>query len=179
MMSNGPCSSRLSFQSGTRSTTAASTSSGVSSTKTWRKPSRCSPRSDRRSCDFCLRTTCGPKSRSARPAVPLLADPLGQVEHDGHRQAVVLPGQLDERLAGLGLDVGGIDHREPPQGQPLAGDEVEHLEGLVRDRLIVLVVADHPPAGVGREDLGRQEVLAGERALARAAGADQDDEAES
>ena len=31
-MSNGPCSSRLSFQSGTRSTIAASTSSGVSNT---------------------------------------------------------------------------------------------------------------------------------------------------
>ena len=37
---------------------------------------------------------------------------------------------------------------------------------------------DHRPAGVGREDLGRLEVLAGERALARAAGADQDDEGE-
>ena len=178
MMSNGPCSSRLSFQSGTRSMVAASTSSGVSSTKTCRKPSRWSPRSDRRSCDFWLRTTCGPKSRSARPAVALLAELLGQVEHDRHRQAVILPGQFHQRLAGLGLDVGGVDHREPPQGQPLPGDEPEHLERLVRDRLVVLVVADHPPAGVGREDLRGLEVPAGERALARAAGADQDDEAQ-
>ena len=37
MMSNGPCSSRLSFHSGLRSIVAASTSSGVSKTKTWRK----------------------------------------------------------------------------------------------------------------------------------------------
>ena len=91
------------------------------------------------------------------PAVALLAELLGQVEHDGHRQAVVLPGQLHQRLAGLGLDVGGVDHREPPQGQPLGGDEVEHLEGVVRDRLVVLVVADHPPAGVrGEDSVGRK-----------------------
>ena len=103
------------------------------------------PPSDRRSCDFWLRTTCGPKSRSARPAVALLTDPLGQVEHDRHRQAVVLPGQFHQRLAGLGLDVGGVNHREPPQGQPLPGDEPEHLEGVVRDRLVVLVVARPSP----------------------------------
>ena len=145
MMSNGPCSSRRSFQSGTRSTVAASTSSGVSRTKTCRKPSLRSPRSDRRSCDVWLRTTCGPKSRSGRGPVPLVADPLGQVEHDGHRQAVILPGQLDQRLAGLGLDVGGVDDRQPPQGQPLAGDEPEHLEGVLGDGLVVLVVADHRP----------------------------------
>ena len=55
-----------------------------------------------------------------REPVALLADRLGQVQHDGDRQAVVLPGQLDQRLAGLGLDVGGVDDRQPPQGQPLA-----------------------------------------------------------
>ena len=47
--------------------TAASTSSGVSKMKTCEKPSRFSPRMDRRSCDFCCRMTCGPKLRSSRP----------------------------------------------------------------------------------------------------------------
>lgn len=42
--------------------------------------------------------------------------------------------------------------------------------------LIVLVVADHATAGVRRENLGGQEMLAGKRTLAGAAGADQDDE---
>ena len=65
-MSNGPCSPVLSFQSGTLSTVASCTSSGDSMTKTWRKPSFRRPRSDRRSCDDWLRTTCGPKSRSGR-----------------------------------------------------------------------------------------------------------------
>ena len=32
----------------------------------WRKPSLARPRSDRRSCDCCWRTTWGPKSRSSR-----------------------------------------------------------------------------------------------------------------
>ncbi len=67
MTSNGPWSSRRSFQSGTRSTAAASTSSGASRTNTWRNPSRFNPRSDRRNCDRCCRITCGPKVRSSRP----------------------------------------------------------------------------------------------------------------
>ena len=178
MMSNGPCSSRLSFQRGTRSTVDASTSSGESSTKTCRKPSRWSPA--QRPSE--LRLLVADDVRAEVPlgslAVALQAELLGEVEHDRHRQAVILPGQFHQRLAGLGLDVGGVDHREPPQGQPLPGDELEHLERLVRDRLVVLVVADHASAGVGREDLRGLEVPAGERALARPAGADQYDEAE-
>ena len=105
-----------------------------------------------------------------------MTDLFGQVQHDGDREAVVLAGQCDQRLAGLGLDVGGVDDSQPPEGEALGGDEVQDLEGVVRDRLIVLVVADHSPAGVGGQDFGGQEVLAGERGLAGAAGADQDDE---
>ena len=111
-------------------------------------------------------------------AVALQTELLWEVENNCYRQAMVLPGQLHQRFASLGLDVRGVDHREPPQGQPLPGDEPEHLERLVRDRLVVLVVADHAPAGIGREDLRGLEVAAGEGALARAAGADQDEEAE-
>ena len=120
-----------------------------------------------------------------RPEVPvlpatvsLLADLLGQVEDQGHRKAVVLPSKLDQRLAGLGLDVGGIHDGQMSQGQPLSGDEVQNLECLVGRRLVVLVVADHSTAGIGRKHLRGQEVLAGKGALARAAGADEDDEGE-
>ena len=45
-------------------------------------------------------------------AIPLLADALRQVEDDGDRQAVILPGQLHQRAAGLGLHVGRIDDRQ-------------------------------------------------------------------
>src|SRR3954454_22577911 len=66
MMSNGPRSDLRLFHSGCRSIETCSTSSGVVSTCTYRNPSRSSPRSPRRSCIDWLRTTCGPKSRSAR-----------------------------------------------------------------------------------------------------------------
>ncbi len=118
----------------------------------------------------------GPERPVGTVPVSLLADPLGHVQDDRHGQAVILPGQFDPGLAGLGLDVGGVDDRQPSECQPLPGDEPEDFEGVLGDGLVVLVVADHPPAGVGGEDLGGPEVLAGERALARAAGADQDDQ---
>ena len=45
-------------------------------------------------------STCGPKSRSSRPWFRSCADLLGQVEDDGHRQAVVLPGKLRPAACG-------------------------------------------------------------------------------
>ena len=111
-------------------------------------------------------------------AVAVLAEPFRQIQHDGDRQAVVTPSQFDERLAGLGLHIGGVDHRQPAQRQPLGGDVVQHFEGVVGDGLVVRVVSHHRPAGVRRQDFGGQEVLAREGALASAAGADEDDNAE-
>ena len=146
--------------------------------KTCEKPSRFSPRMRPAKLRLLLPDDMRPEVPVFPAAVPLLADLFGQVEDQGHRQAVVFPSKLDERLAGLGLDVGGVDDGQMSQGQPLSGDEMQQLERLVGHRLVVLVVADHPPAGIRREDLRGQEVLAGERALARAAGADEDDEGE-
>ncbi len=108
--------------------------------------------------------------------VARLADLFRQVEHDRDGQHVVLAGQLDELLAALGLHVGGVDDGEPARGEPLAGDVVQDVEGVTAGALVVLVVGDQPPAEVGGDDLGRLEVPAGERGLARAAGADEDDE---
>jgi hypothetical protein len=80
--------------------------------------------------------------------IPLLTDLLGQVQHDGDRKAVVLPGEGDERLARFRLHVGRLDDRQAAQGQPLPGDEVQDLEGVVRHGLIVFLVADRRSAGV-------------------------------
>ena len=110
--------------------------------------------------------------------IPLLADPFRQIEYDGDRKAVVLPAKLDQRLAGFGLNIGGIDDGETAKGQPLAGDEVQNLECVVRHRLLVFVVRDYSPAIIRRQYLGGPKVLAGEGALARATGADEDDEGE-
>ena len=86
-----------------------------------------------------------------RVAVAFLADPLGEVEHDRHRQHVVLPGKRDQRLARLLLDVGRVDHGQPPGGQPLAGDVVQRVERVAGRRLVVLVVGDEPAEEVRGE----------------------------
>ena len=97
--------------------------------------------------------------RAERPVgprrVPLVAELLRQVHDDRDREAVELAGQCDERLSGLGLHVRRVDHGEPPGGEPLARDEVQHLERVVRRALVVLVVRDEAAAEVRGEDLGR------------------------
>ena len=109
-------------------------------------------------------------------SVAVGAHPLGHVEDDGHGQDVVLFGQADETASGLDLDVGGVDDREAPGIEALPGDEVQHVEGGVGGRLVVLVVADQPPTEIGREHLGGQEVAGGEGRLARPGHADEGDE---
>ncbi len=118
--------------------------------------------------------------RAERPLWPLpvaiLAETFRHVQHDGDGEAMVSASQLNERLARLRLDIRGVDDGQPAERQPLGGDEVQDLEGVAGDGLVILVVADHAPAGVGGENLGRQKMPARERTLARPAGADQDDE---
>lgn len=105
--------------------------------------------------------------------VPLGADLLGQVQDDGDGQHVVAARQVDQLTAALALDAGGVDDGEPSGGQPLAGDVVEHVEGVGAGALVVLVVGDQAAAEVGGEHLGRLEVACREGRLAGAGGADQ------
>jgi hypothetical protein len=110
--------------------------------------------------------------------VPRYADALGHVEHDRDGQHVMLTGQCDELAACVGLHVGGVDDAEPPGGQPLTDDVVQHVERIRGRRLVVLVVGDQTTAEVGGDDLGRLEVRAGERRLARPGDTDQHDQAQ-
>ena len=80
--------------------------------------------------------------------------------------------------AGVALHVGRVDDGQPAGGEPLAGDVVQHVEGVGGRRLVVLVVGDQAAAEVAGEHLGGTEVLAREGRLARAGHADQDHEAE-
>ena len=98
------------------------------------------------------------------------------VEHDRHRQHVVRPRELDELAAGLARDVRRVDDREPAGGEPLACDVAEHVEGVLRRVLIVLVVAHHPATHIAREHLVRPEVPRREGRLARPGDADERDE---
>jgi len=112
------------------------------------------------------------RSRGVAP----LADRLGDIEHDRDRQQVMTPGELDEWLARLGLDVGRVDDREPAGLEALAGDVVERVERRLGRRLVVLVVGDQAAEGVGRQHLGGQEVAARERRLAGPGRAHEDDQ---
>ena len=116
----------------------------------------------------------GGADRAAGPQpVALLAHRLGQVEGDGGRQEVVLAGDAEQRLAGVGLEVGGVDGGETPAAQPPGGGEVEQVEGVSAGGLVGLVVADQGAEEVGGEHLGRPEVLAREGGLAGAGRADE------
>ena len=61
-------------------------------------------------------------------SVAVLADALGDVEHDRHRQDVEPARQCDERLARVLLDVRGVDDGQAARGEPLPSNEVERLE---------------------------------------------------
>ena len=50
----------------------------------------------------------------------------------------------------VGLNIGGIDHRQPSSHQALCGDETQHFERVFRGDLVVYVVGNQPAAGVGR-----------------------------
>ena len=110
--------------------------------------------------------------------VALGAQPLRQVQDDGHREHVVLPGDQDQVAAGLGLHVGRVDHGQAACLEALADDEPQQLERGRGGGLVVLVVGDQPAAEVRGDDLGRLEVRAGERRLARSGHADQQDQAQ-
>ena len=103
--------------------------------------------------------------RAERPVrarrVPLDTDLLGHVEDDRHRQHVVLPGQGQQRPAGVRLHVGRVDHGELAELEPLGGDRVQRLERRRGDRLVVLVVPDQAAERVRGEHLGRPETTAG------------------
>ena len=178
MTSNGPASCRRSLYSLVRAIAAAATSSGVRSTCTVRNPSRPSPRSAAAE----LAALAAEHVRAEVPVraagVALGAELLRQVEHDRDRQHVVLAGQHDQLAAGFGLHVGGVDDGQPAGCQPLAGDELQHLERGRRGGLVVLVVGDQAAAEVRGDHLGRLEVRPGERRLARAGHADQHDQAQ-
>src|SRR5205823_2240486 len=83
---------------------------------------------------------------------------------------------MNQRPAGLGLHVRRVNDRQSAPCQSLAGNEVQHLEGILGGCLVVLIVADQSTAVIRRDYFARQEVLPRKRALARSAGTDQDDE---
>ena len=109
--------------------------------------------------------------------VAVLADALREVEHDGDGEGMVFPGQPNQPGAVFGANAGRIHDGEATRGEPFAGDELQHFEGVPGDRLIGGIVADHGPASVGGNDLRRRKMFASKRRLAGAGRADQHEQA--
>ena len=78
----------------------------------------------------------------------------------------------------LPRDVGGVDDGEQSAIEALAGDVVQHVEGVRAGRLVGLVAADQRAAVVGTQHLLPLERLRGERGLARAGHPDERHQAE-
>lgn len=106
-------------------------------------------------------------SHHVRPKLPirsagiaLVTEPFRHIENDGDREDVVLARDLDQRFAGFRLNVRCVDHREPATAQALVGDRMNQIEGLSGRGLIILIVSDEAAAGMGRDNLRGEKVLA-------------------
>jgi hypothetical protein len=98
---------------------------------------------------------------------------LRQVQHDRHRQHVVLAGQCDQPGAGGALGVRRVDDGQPTPAQPDTGQVVQRVERVGGGLLAVRVVADQAAEGIRGEHLGRREMPCREGGLTGPAGADQ------
>src|SRR5271168_5651325 len=89
---------------------------------------------------------------------------------------MILSRQFNERLAVFGLYVGGVGDGEAAGRKAFCGNEMENIESIISRSEIVFIVGDHGAAIIRRYDLRRKKMFTGKSALARAGGADQDDE---
>ena len=102
MMSNGPCSSRLSFQSGVRSIDGRLDFLGRLEDEDVRETFPLQPPDRPPQLRPLLADDVRPKVPVVPATVPLLADLFRHVEDDGDREAVVLPSKLTSGLRASG-----------------------------------------------------------------------------
>ena len=80
--------------------------------------------------------------------ITLVAQLFWQVQNDRHRQNMKLASERDQRLARLRLHVRRVDYGQAASSQPLASDEVQDIECIIRGRLGILVVGHQAAAEV-------------------------------
>ena len=100
-----------------------------------------------------------------------------EVKHDRGRRQCRGPRANEEPSPGVGLDVGGIDHRESACRQPPIELPMKRRERRACHPLVGLVAGDRRPIGIGRQDVIGCEMALRERRLAGTGRADEDDEA--
>ena len=179
MMSNGPAGRGGRSTAGALGRSRRSTSSGRRSTWTSGSPRARRPRSERRSSRRWRRMTCGPNSRSGAVALRSwqIASGMSSTIATGRTWCSRASATSGARASGCTLVASITVSR--PRAQARAGDR--RAAARTRPRCAVWSFASSATsaaAGVGRQDLGRQEVRGARTSLARAAGADQHDEAQ-
>src|SRR5690606_20052178 len=72
------------------------------------------------------------------PVAGAFPDQVGRgVQDDRDARQVVVPGDAPQLLAGVRVQVGGVDHGEQAAPQPPVDDGVEQVEGVVGGGLVV------------------------------------------
>src|SRR6266567_2929045 len=87
------------------------------------------------------------------PLVPVVSDPLRQVQDNGHGQTMKLACDFHKWLARLRLDIRCIRNCQSSRREPLAGDKMEQIKSVLRRRLAILVIGHQPAAIIRRENL--------------------------
>ena len=165
-MSNGPASSRRSFHSLRRWIVAASIASTESRMCTRENPSRFIPRSPRLSWLYCCLTTRIPKSRSGRDSLRSPATLVGTLRTIATARQSCSRARWTRLLRASAWTLVASTTVRRPRASRFPRDVAQHVEGVARRVLVVLVVGDQTATEVGRHHLRGQEVLARERRLA-------------
>lgn len=149
-------------------------------------PSAASRGSASRSCPCCARTV---PSGTRRPQRAPGAGPgrasmtveagLQRGGHDDRDGGHAVPaGHGEQRPAGVGFHVGGVDDGREPAPQPGGGQQVQDGDGVAGGVLVALVAGDGSAQLVQAEDLPGPG-LPGQGGLAGSRGADEQDQAGS
>jgi hypothetical protein len=98
--------------------------------------------------------------------VPFQAFLQRDVEEQDDARHLILPRQVQQVLAGLQGEGGGVHHAEAIQAEPLLDQEMNEGEGLSLIPLVALVVANAPAGPVRGDDLRGAELVLREGGLA-------------
>jgi hypothetical protein len=100
----------------------------------------------------------GTSYRPLASLVPLEALLQGNIKEERDARDLILPRQVQQVLAGLGRERGGIHYAEAIQGETLLDQEMHERKGLGLKPLIALVVAYPRTRPVRGDDLRGAEV---------------------
>jgi hypothetical protein len=95
--------------------------------------------------------------------ISVLTKPIAEIEDECNRKYMKFTCELDKRFTRVRLNIGSIDHRQSPGGEPLTGDKMQDFEGVLGRSLIVLVIRNESTTEVGGKNFSGLEILPAKR----------------